>query len=55
VIITLDAAGTANFGWWYVTLNRSTLVTTIEYNDNEVSGGKITWIQTPDKCVVNSY
>lgn len=52
VIIIFDQWGAATSGWWNITLNRSTLVTTIEYNDiGDVAGGKLTWTMTPDKCI----
>jgi len=39
-------------------LDRTTLVTTLEYHDTEQTtepGGVRTWLMTPDKCVLNSY
>lgn len=55
VQMTLDSAGPVNAGWWRISLNRTTLVVTIDYNDLDVTGGKKTWTMTPDKCVVNKY
>jgi hypothetical protein len=55
VILTFDAAGTANAGWWQLSLNRVSRVVTIDYNDSDVDGGRMTWTMTPDKCVVNTY
>ena len=55
IIVVYDVYGTPNYGWWRVSLDRSTLVVTAEYNDNEYPGGKGSWSMTPDKCVVNRY
>jgi hypothetical protein len=55
IIVTLDASAPADFGWWRVSLNRTSLVVTIEYNDAGMTPPKQTWIMTPDKCVVNTY
>jgi hypothetical protein len=57
VILVFDATGTANAGWWRISLNRTTLVTTIEYNDVDLPevDDKRAWTMTPDKCVVNSF
>lgn len=55
VIITLDAFGAATAGWWQLSLNRTTLVHTAQYNDLEMPGGGKTYTMTPDKCVVNNF
>lgn len=55
VILVFDSAGAVNGGWWKLSLNRMSLVVTIEYNDTDVMGGKRSWTMTPDKCVVNRY
>ena len=55
IIVTLDASGPADFGWWRLSLNRTSLVVTIEYNDAGMTPPKQTWTMTPDKCVVNTY
>ena len=55
VTMTYDSAGTANGGWWQLSLNRVSLVVTIDYHDTDVDGGLMTWTMTPDKCVVNTY
>jgi hypothetical protein len=55
VSLTKDEAGTSNYGWWRLSLNRTTLVTTVTYHDNEISGGEQSWTMTPDKCIVNDY
>ena len=55
VIVVFDVQGAANTGFWQIQLNRSTLVVTITYNDVDVVGGTLSWVMTPDKCVVNNY
>jgi hypothetical protein len=57
VIVTFDVQSPANGGWWQLSLNRMTLVVTIEYNDVDLPdvGDKRSWIMTPDKCVSNTY
>lgn len=55
VIFTADASGAVNGGWWQISLNRTSLVTTIVYNDTDVAGGQSTWTMLPATCVVNSF
>lgn len=55
VSINYDLVGGLNAGYWVVSLDRATLVVTVEYNDGDVSGSKQTWTMAPDKCVVNDY
>lgn len=55
VTIVFDVFGTANAGWWDISLNRQTLVVTAKYTDSEVSGGMNSWATTPDKCVLNQF
>lgn len=55
MFITFDLLGAINGGWWQLSLNRTTLVVTIENNDIDAPGGKNTWLMTPDKCVLNRY
>jgi hypothetical protein len=55
VMFTNDFASPANGGYWKLSLDRSSLVTTIEYNDINVAGGKRSWTMVPSKCVVNTY
>lgn len=55
VIVSFDALGTANGGFFVVSLDRASLVTTIVYNDSEATGGSDSWTMTPDKCVANTY
>lgn len=55
VTVVYDVSGTDNAGWWEITLNLDTLITSATYNDNEISGGKQTWTMTADKCTLNNY
>lgn len=55
VIVSLDEATPANGGFFRVSLNRETLVTSVIYNDADVAGGTRSWTMTPDKCVSNAY
>ncbi len=55
VYFTYDVSGTANGGYWKMSLNRTTLVSYFEYNDIDVSGGKLTWSMSPSDCIVNIY
>jgi hypothetical protein len=55
IIITFDAFGTATYGWWELTLDRATLVVSIQYNDAEVAGGKLNWTTNPAECVKNAF
>ena len=55
VVFTYDYDSTANYGFWTLSLDRTSLVTTILYKDIDASGGQTTWTMTPDKCVANTY
>jgi hypothetical protein len=55
VVMTDDYAGTANGGWWQIEVDRTTLITVIEYNDSDAPGGQDTWTMTADKCTLNNY
>jgi hypothetical protein len=55
VIFTFDVYGTATSGYWTLSLNRTTLVTSAVYKDAELATGSMTWTMTPDKCVLNAY
>jgi hypothetical protein len=55
VLLVDDLLGSANSGYWSLSLNRSTLVTTIVYNDVDAQGGTQTWTMDPSKCVANTY
>lgn len=55
VLFTDDLLGTANAGYWSISLNRTTLVTTVVNTDADATNGSNTWTLTADKCVANSY
>ena len=57
VIFQYDVSGSANGGYWSIYINRSTLAATIDYNDSDVTGGKLTWSlnSSSNNCVLNSY
>ena len=55
VLFTLDSYGSADGGYWRLSLDRQTLVTVIVYNDADLASGTETWTMTPDKCILNSY
>jgi hypothetical protein len=55
VFLTYDVSGTANGGYWKMALNRTTLVSSVEYNDLDVTNGKLTWSKPASECTVNNY
>lgn len=55
VIFAYDAIAPANGGFWALSLNRTTAVTTIAYNDVDATGGQDTWTMQPADCVVNNF
>lgn len=55
VIIRMDAYAPADAGWWSLSLNRSTLVTTLVYHDDDMPEKTKTWTMQPSKCVNNTY
>ena len=55
VLLTFDTYNPPDSGWWAISLNRTSLVVTIEYNDGDMLPAKRTWTMNPDKCVVNNY
>lgn len=55
VYFVYDVSGTANGGYWKMSLNRTTLVSYVEYNDIDVTGGKLTWSKPASDCIVNNY
>jgi hypothetical protein len=55
VLFTYDYAGTLNGGYWKMSLDRTTLVSTVEYNDVDVTSGKLIWTKPASECVVNNY
>jgi Collagen triple helix repeat (20 copies) len=51
VVIFFDVQGAANSGWWRISLNRTTLVVTVIYNDSDLGGsGTRTWTSSPSIC-----
>ena len=56
VTLTLDEDGTADFGWFTLSLNRASLVVKIDYRS---SGNSTTifqsWTMQPSACVHNFY
>ena len=49
---THDVHGTDNQGFWQLSLDRNTLITIINYWDDD---GDFLWAMDPQDCVVNSY
>ncbi len=54
VLFTGDVLGAANSGWWQIGLNRTSLITTIAYNDADATGGQDTWTMASGDCVLYS-
>jgi hypothetical protein len=49
----LDAYSPADGGWWLLTLDRTTMVVTLTYNDSDLGGtGTAAWAWTPSQCTV---
>jgi hypothetical protein len=55
VSLVFDVAGPANGGWWTIRLDRTTLITTIEYKDGDTPNGGAAWTMAPSSCVSNTY
>ena len=57
VLFKYDIDGSANGGYWKISVNRSTLAATIVYTDTDLSGGSATWTlpSSSNNCVLNSY
>lgn len=55
VMFSADIMGTANGGWWTISLNRSTGVTSLLYSDADASGGSDAWTMSPADCVTNTF
>lgn len=55
VIVPLDELPPANGGYFRITLNRETLVTSIVYTDVDATGGSRAWTMQPTQCVSNAY
>ena len=51
----LSANGVSNGGYWKITLDRSTLITSIEYNDVDVAPNPSFWPMTADRCIHNEF
>jgi len=54
IFINYDVSGSANYGYFVISLNRSTMVTTIVYTDSDVSGGSDTWTQPSSDCTTQT-
>ena len=54
IYINYDVSGSANYGYFVISLNRSTMVTTIVYTDSDVSGGSTTWVEPSSDCVTQT-
>ena len=54
IFINYDVSGSANYGYFVISLNRSTMVTTIVYTDSDVSGGSDTWSQPSSDCTTQT-
>ena len=50
IFINYDVSGSANFGYFEISLNRTSMVTTIVYTDSDVSGGSTTWVEPSSDC-----
>ena len=55
VLVSLDELPPGNGGFFRISLDRTTFVTTIVYTDVDVAGGTMTWTMLPANCVANSY
>ena len=55
VFIAFDLAGTSNGGYWKIFLDRTTLITTIEYNDPDNVTNPRIWDMVSDNCINNEY
>ena len=55
IFIAYDLIGTSNWGYWRISVNRSTLVVTILYTDSDESGGSTTWTFPNSICGLTSH
>jgi len=57
VVFTFDVGGDFySSGYWYISLNRNTLVTTLTYTDTDTNNGDpMNWYWAADQCTVNNY
>ncbi len=50
IYINYDVSGTANYGYWVISMDRTTLITTIVYYDTDISVGSLTWVEPSSDC-----
>jgi len=55
VLFTYDVGGSADGGYWRISVNRSTLAATIVYTDSSGDGATWTLASSSNNCVLNSY
>lgn len=55
VLFTYDIIDPANGGWWQVSVNRATSVTSIKYTDTDAVNGAVLWTMAPQNCTINNY
>lgn len=55
VIVTVDEDTTADFGWFFITLDRSSLRVSIDYYDSDPGTLARSWSLAPSACVHNQY
>ena len=56
VVMVDDWAGGTNYGWWNVSLNRSSGIVTAVYNDGDLGGsGTATFTFPSSGCSINNY
>jgi len=55
VIVSRDQLGKSNGGWWELSLDRETLVTSIVNHDSDLASGTQTWTMVSTDCVANTY
>lgn len=53
--VRYDQDGVADGGYWWLSLDRSSLVVTIEYVPSDPGTVSNTWTLDPDACVINTY
>lgn len=54
-LVQFDGVGDATAGYWTLSLDRTTLVSSVVYKDADHAKGGESWSMTPDKCTVNDY
>lgn len=55
VQMTLDSFGASDSGWWTISTDRTTHITTLIYHDTDMTPPTTTWTMQPSQCVVNTY